>query len=775
MPVQPTYPGVYIEELPSGVRTITGVSTSVAAFVGAAKRGPIDQAVHVLSYTDFERGFGGLDAGSEMSYAVRQFFLNGGTDAWVVRLAKGATAASLDLPTDAPAQPSLRITALEEGLVGNVIAIGVDRKTANPASTFNLTLGFVSPDNPSDTRTERFVNLSMNSRDPRYVLNVVNGGSQLVKVERTASLAGMSAAAGTSTSGALNDVALLLDATHNQFLVALNGLDPVSVQINLPGDVTGPDPAATPTAHLANLCVAIQARVRAQAGGRAPLAGFKCAASPDNKHIVMTSGDPGELSAVRVLPAAANDAAVRLELGTLNGGVEQDAVAAIRPQEAPPGGVLTGGALAETDLAGVPGTNLRSFQLSLDGGAPDLVDLGGIPLVTTGTLGTDLGNLAGVIQNTVQAIKPANPAYAGFLCTVSGTEQLVLASGTRGSGSSVQVTAAAGDNLASHLKLLAGVSGAVTTPGQAETLQHGNEQPLTPADYYNAFIGSRADRKGIYALEGVDLFNLLCLPGITDPGVLADADAYCGERRAFLIVDAPLDSQKPPAMVATITGTALPKSDHAAVYYPWIDIADPLNAGSLRTTAPCGTIAGLFARIDASRGVWKAPAGTEASLAGVLKTEYPLTDRENGTLNPLGVNCIRVLPVFGPVCWGARTLRGADQLTSEYKYVPVRRLALYLEESLYRGTQWVVFEPNDEPLWAQIRLNVGAFMQTLFRQGAFQGRTPREAYLVKCDKETTTQNDINNGIVNILVGFAPLKPAEFVIIQIQQLAGQVQA
>jgi phage tail sheath protein FI len=125
------------------------------------------------------------------------------------------------------------------------------------------------------------------------------------------------------------------------------------------------------------------------------------------------------------------------------------------------------------------------------------------------------------------------------------------------------------------------------------------------------------------------------------------------------------------------------------------------------------------------------------------------------------------------VVWGSRTLRGADQLADEYKYVPVRRTALFLEESLYRGTQWVVFEPNDEPLWAQIRLNIGAFMQSLFRQGAFQGRTPREAYLVKCDRETTTQDDINRGVVNILVGFAPLKPAEFVIIKIQQLAGQI--
>ena len=181
-----------------------------------------------------------------------------------------------------------------------------------------------------------------------------------------------------------------------------------------------------------------------------------------------------------------------------------------------------------------------------------------------------------------------------------------------------------------------------------------------------------------------------------------------------------------------------------------------------------------MARIDASRGVWKAPAGLEAGIGGVQELKAKLTDGDNGILNPLGVNCLRTFAASGHVVWGARTLQGADSLASEWKYVPVRRTALFLEESLYRGTQWVVFEPNDEPLWAQIRLNVGAFMQNLFRQGAFQGTTPKEAYLVKCDKETTTQTDINNGVVNILVGFAPLKPAEFVIIKIQQLAGQIE-
>ena len=173
--------------------------------------------------------------------------------------------------------------------------------------------------------------------------------------------------------------------------------------------------------------------------------------------------------------------------------------------------------------------------------------------------------------------------------------------------------------------------------------------------------------------------------------------------------------------------------------------------------------------------MWKAPAGLDAGFVGVAALTVTLTDGENGQLNPRGINCLRSFPTFGRVVWGARTLRGADALASEWKYLPVRRMALFIEESLYGGTKWVVFEPNDEPLWSQIRLNIGAFMQNLFRQGAFQGRSPSEAYFVKCDAETTTQNDINLGVVNIHVGFAPLRPAEFVVIRIQQMAGQVEA
>jgi hypothetical protein len=304
--------------------------------------------------------------------------------------------------------------------------------------------------------------------------------------------------------------------------------------------------------------------------------------------------------------------------------------------------------------------------------------------------------------------------------------------------------------------------------------------PLTDNDYIGGAL--QAQHQGLWALDEADLFNLLCIPpptlddsDQTSPTLYSAALNYCVVRRAMLIVDPPpdLNTGNAIAQLGTLglTGTA---ARNAALYFPRLREPDPTLDNRLRTFVPCGLVAGIMARTDAARGVWKAPAGIDATLAGVSDLTVNLTNDENGELNPLGINCFRTFPVIGRVVWGARTLRGADELADEYKYVPVRRLALFLEESLYRGTQWVVFEPNDEPLWAEIRLNLGAFMQDLFRQGAFQGSTPQAAYFVKCDAETTTPNDQNLGRVNILVGFAPLRPAEFVILQIQQMV-QAQA
>jgi phage tail sheath protein FI len=299
-------------------------------------------------------------------------------------------------------------------------------------------------------------------------------------------------------------------------------------------------------------------------------------------------------------------------------------------------------------------------------------------------------------------------------------------------------------------------------------------------------IGANAtevNKKGMYALEKTDIFNMLYIPPFDPDGpdgfkdlegsFLSDALQYCMKRRAVLLVDPPKGWQDPDSVTKNLKIEGLAPSNYAAMYFPRLLEANPLHDNRIEAFSPCPAVAGVIARTDLTRGVWKAPAGIEATLQGISGLSYVLTDNENGLLNPHGVNCLRSFDVIGDVVWGARTMRGDDQLADQWKYLPIRRLALFIEESLYRSTKWVVFEPNDEPLWSQIRLNIGVFMHDLFRQGAFQGQSPSEAYLVKCDATTTTQSDRDRGIVNIVVGFAPLKPAEFVILTIKQLTGDL--
>jgi phage tail sheath protein FI len=527
-----TYPGVYIEELPSGVRTITGVPTSITAFVGRAWRGPLDQPVQINSYADYERTFGGLWRGSTMSYAVQQFFTNGGSQAIIVRVATrsgtgAAAAATIDLGG------GNTLAAATPGTWGRNLVATVDYKTKNTADAnlFNLTL-LDDPNvaNAADSQKaggsgaqEAFLNVSMDSASPRFVTTVLAQQSNLARV------------------------------------TALGGARPAAASVRA-GASTGADGVST---------------------------------------------------------TAVNDAASE----------------------------VTGDANAKTGINALTKTDI--FNLLV------------IPPLTTS-------------------------------------------------------------------------ANATSTPTTV------NDVPIS---------------------------------------VWTAAAALCKDRRAFLIVDAPAGWTVSTAASSVGSFSAIERS-YSALYFPRIRANDPLQDGALTDFAPSGAVAGIMSRIDADRGVWKAPAGIEASVRGVLGLSVnglpaTLNDSDSGNLNPLGVNCIRAFPNIGHVVWGARTLEGADVLASQWKYVPVRRLALYIEESLFRGTQWVVFEPNDEPLWGQIRLNVGAFMQNLFRQGAFQGTTPRDAFFVKCDAETTTQNDRDLGIVNVWVGFAPLKPAEFVVLYIQQIAGQL--
>ena len=320
-------------------------------------------------------------------------------------------------------------------------------------------------------------------------------------------------------------------------------------------------------------------------------------------------------------------------------------------------------------------------------------------------------------------------------------------------------------------------TGEITSTAVTQTATNGNDgDPISKDQISDSSLED--PKKGLFALLKADPINLLVIPPYTNAGdieveVRTAALTYAEDHAAVFVMDPPAGWTTRALAVTGANAASFTTSNHAALYFPRVQQPDPTRDGMMTTVGAAGAVAGIIASTDATRGVWKAPAGLDARLTGVEALSVPLTDDDIGFLNPIGVNCLRVTPGVGHVVWGARTREGADRLSSQWKYLPVRRLALYIEQSLYQGLQWVVFEANDEPLWSQIRLNVGSFMNQLFRQGAFQGTSPRAAYFVKCDKDTTTQADRDLGVVNIDVGFAPVKPAEFVILRLQQMAGQI--
>jgi uncharacterized protein len=327
----------------------------------------------------------------------------------------------------------------------------------------------------------------------------------------------------------------------------------------------------------------------------------------------------------------------------------------------------------------------------------------------------------------------------------------------------------------------------VTPPQPAPdfiTLTGGSDGTAAVSD--EQIIGSSANVSGLYAMkQSAIAFNLLCIPPCNfsagapadlSTAVHAAAADNCAATGAIYIMDAPAawtDAAAACSGLPAVIAAVGDNTDYVALYFPRLIEANPLAAGETHTVSSSGAVAGIYAKTDAQQGIWKAPAGAAAALTGVQQFSVAIDDTANAQLNDLGINCLRSLPGAGSVVWGSRTLAGSASSSSQWMYIPVRRVAIFVEQSLQEGLQWVVFEPNNELLWAQIRLTAAAFLQGLFLQGAFQGSTPQSAYFVTCDSETTTQADIDQGIVNIQVGFAPLKPAEFVVISIQQLAGPV--
>jgi hypothetical protein len=809
MPVQVSYPGVYIQEVPSGVRTITGVATSIAAFFGRTAKGQINRAVRCLGYADFIREFGGPHPLSDLAQSVKQFFDNGGTDCYVVRLAQGAAAASVTLRNMADpagnARNVLTATAKAPGLWGQDIKLEVDYNTPNPDDTFNLRVIYES--NGTVITQETFSNLSMTPTSPRFASTFVTQSSKLIDLTLHADMgdpanpasfinniantpagysesrrvfsAGGPAALRDAIRNEINNLAnnAVVADRRSRFVINVNGTQDVEINLN------GINLAAA--ANIADIATTLQNFINPLIAAAVP--GASVVVSWDtlaaNTVVLRITSGFGSFASVRIRRASSSDFATPMMLGLDQGGIEVARYGNMRP--IPNGAFYRGGANFGDFTNGVNGiNNFAALQqtdinsISFNTMPPTVIPLN---LVTAGARMYEqaAGGLDGVrekLRLVMQAVNadPNSPCtaelwgYHLFFKRKSGSINDVSNVTTAGPGANAALL---GNGFVSNTRQYS--LGTVGTSAFQSAGTAGNDGNVPG---FAEYVGDPLLHTGFYALDKVDLFNLMVLPGdreVTEATYLqlvGPASIYCQQKRAFLLVDAPdsWTSGDRPVADATAVNTlrALAVKDHSAVFYPKAQYSD---LGLKKLIGPSGIIAGLMSRTDSTRGVWKAPAGIEADLRGILDIEVNLTDLENGVLNKLGVNCIRKFP-SGIVNWGSRTLDGSDDIGSEWKYIPIRRLALFLEESLYRGTKWVVFEPNDEPLWAKIRQNINAFMMGLFRQGAFQGTTPDKAFYVKCDSETTTANDRNLGIVNIEVGFAPLKPAEFVVIKIQQIA-----
>lgn len=661
-----TYPGVYVKEVPSGVRPIQAASTSVAAFIGVTEKGPIKEAVKIYNFTEYQNIFGGFLNGSFLTHAVYQFFNNGGNQCYIIRVTGGNEATADIVLNDRAAgmggtsQESLRISAASPGVWGNNLSIIISEEGATDRhNEFNIEVyeGHSVEGVEEYTLLETFKNLSMIETSPRYV-QTITSSSIYIRVTPNKDNTNSVNFPGSSQGSA--PPAVPLAGTTSKFRINLNGDGYQEVDLT---DGVGTDTGmATDLNTPANIAIAIQYVVRQldrlrESTDQNAFGQFTCEVETIEGQdvLVLQSGAGGPKSSVYILPASDEDSdcANLLNIGKLKGGIEKLGAAVMRP-----------------------------------------------------------------------CLNPSGSPYYHVGDNSTSISEVVLV-----------------------------------------TLGSDGDPVTTDAPFIDAFE----------ALDDKEDVSLISVPGIGSPAVLGYGMNYCANplnrplSDCFFIGDmAPDDNTV--NLAIEFNNLITPKNSYGAVYLPWLRIVDPTGASPEPILVPpSGFVAGIYAKTDAQRGIWKAPAGTTAALGGgIVGLATNFTDVQQGNLNPININVIRQFASSGIVLWGARTITSDP----EYMYIPVRRIAIFLRVSIYRGIQWAVFEPNDEPLWASLRLNIRSFMMGLFRQGAFQGATPAEAFFVKCDSETTTQGDIDQGIVNILVGFAPLKPAEFVVVRISQKAGQ---
>lgn len=764
------HPGVYVEEVPAGVKPIEGVSTSTAAFVGEAQRGIPALAQFVTGFNEFERAFGGFAPGDAglLAHAVSGFFEAGGRRAYIVRVlpadaVRGQTEAIPSRITGgASVPPALQFVAKGAGVWANNLRIAIGESTNFPADAFKVEVQ--SSENGAIRRLELFDDVRMDPTHEDYVVERMKTSRYVEAVDLFA--AALAVPSPPQLVAAVAPRLVAVAPAGGRYVI------PDGKLLTVTGwDAGLPDaPKVTGTVEITKPAID--------------------AAIPGNA-IVARNGvfelTPTELAAVLsdqlepdfVAPANASPPSIAMVTGTAP-------VVTLSPAAGSTYN-LTGQVLRVTINAGtpvnVPVTAANPAQATAAELAAALDNAGlGLTAAVQGSNVLVTGVSSVAAQPTLAIASSPTAANVGSQTTTAGVrgpgadrfDHLRLSIAERITATAPPVLRALGfpaqsRGYAANSPANPAVRPALTTATTPAVRMAGGSDgraAITPRD----FRGSALDRTGLHALDGIDV-NLVAMPGKNDLAYLTEGLTYCDTRGdCFFIADGPGGSDrsievKPDDARAFIDSLPV-RSRNAAMFYPWIRVSDPVGLGRnpTRFVAPSGHVAGVFARTDNTRGVWKAPAGIEASVGAVLGLQYQVLDAEQDLLNPASLNCLRQFPGVGIVSWGTRTLSPDP----EWRYVPVRRMGLFLKESLRRGLQWVVFEPNDFELWGRIKLNIDAFMMTLFRQGAFQGATPEEAFAVVCDRTTNPQENIDAGIVTAQVAFAPLKPAEFVVIEISQ-------
>lgn len=860
MPIEVTYPGVYIAEMPQTQRGVAAVATNIAAFVGRTPVGPTDEPQTIFSFGDFQQQYGGLQFDYPVSYAVQDFFANGGSQAIVARLFEpnqGDGFARLVYPPSPPELPDnwlLNASAAKgattlvvsrpttggggEPDVGLKVYLNGDKRVSYLVTSY--TMGDPSKKKPDQITIApgimydyaRCTQLDFVPGDAPSGWNATASGS-------TVNLYG-----GTGLPD-LGDLVTIGNDTNSYPIIAepkVTGTDPSNLQVTLqvygkPAVTAGIATINTPTAlpmptgwqieeFDPNSKSASQGTLQLINGAVLPMIGDQftigndptlyvvsgATLSKDGKTATVQFGsytgddlDPTDFCLccapifARTTPlgvtiksgAKLGDTKMVVNMpqqGTIDIGDtftidDGDLVYSVRFTD----GQGTIYFLPEAPAA-ISSSSKITFYPTLALRAANQGDWGNLLFATVDTTGISDNSAKQFKKYEIDAVDLFNLTVElrdSLGRTVRSERYLNLAVKLEGKAAQFPNRL---DWVLDNSSLVRVDRMSATPPSNGAVARGAGGNDGTYLDPLT-YMGNQDTKTGMYQLEHADLFNLLCIPPDRrclpevpdslqdlDPAVRDQAAMYATNRRAFYIVDPPVqwknlaqqgrlsDIDPSQAGISGMNPLGIEVTRNCAVYFPRIIKEDLLMGGKPAVFAPCGAIAGIMAATDIGRGIWKAPAGQATGLSGVSSLEVNLTDQENGLLNPKGINCLRNFPIVGPVVWGARTLIGADQLQDAYKYIPVRRLTLFLEESLLRSTQWAVFEPNNEALWSSLRLGVGSFLAGLAKQGAFY------SYKVICDASNNTPDTIADGKVIVDIGVAPVDPAEFVMLQITQLA-----